>query len=191
MKESVAMTIVDNILMLFARRGAAAYHGERVSQTEHALQAAALAVSEGAPDHLIVAALLHDVGHLLDGQDENLATRGLDGQHEELGCAWLTTHFEPEVTEPIRLHVAAKRYLCAVDPSYLASLSPSSCLSLSLQGGLMNPGECLQFESNLHFQDAVRLRRWDDTAKVQGLIVSCLEEYRERLEAMVKTERTS
>ena len=121
-KEGVAMTIVDEIIMLFARRGAAAYHGERVSQTEHALQAAALATSEGAPDHLIVAALLHDIGHLLEGQDEDLATRGLDGQHEKLGSAWLTTYFGPEVTEPIRLHVAAKRYLCAIDPSYLGQL---------------------------------------------------------------------
>ena len=135
------MKIVDDIMDLFARRGAAAYHGEAVSQTEHALQAAELAEREGAADHLVVAALLHDVGHLLDGQDEDLADRGLDGRHEEAGCAWLAAHFGPEVTEPIRLHVAAKRYLCAVDPAYLAGLSPASRRSLSLQGGPMNAEE--------------------------------------------------
>src|SRR5271156_6434773 len=129
------MKIVDDIMHLFERRGAVAYHGEAVSQTQHALQAADLAEREGAPDRLIVAALLHDVGHLLDGQDENLAHRGLDGRHEEAGCAWLAQHFGPEVPEPIRLHVAAKRYLCAVSPSYLDGLSPASHLSLSLQGG--------------------------------------------------------
>jgi [1-hydroxy-2-(trimethylamino)ethyl]phosphonate dioxygenase len=89
------MTIVDDIMALFNRRGAAAYHGEAVSQTQHALQAAELAEQEGAPDHLVVAALLHDIGHLLDGQDEDLAHRGLDGRHEEAGCSWLATHFWP------------------------------------------------------------------------------------------------
>ena len=142
------MRIVEEILELFAARGAAAYHGEAVSQEEHALQAAELAEREGAPDALVVAALLHDVGHLLDGQDEDLAVRGVDGRHEEEGCAWLSRHFGPEVTEPIRLHVAAKRYLCAVDPSYLAGLSPASRLSLKLQGGPMNPDEVAAFEAN-------------------------------------------
>ena len=110
------MQIVEEILDLFATKGASAYHGEAVSQAEHALQAADLAEQEGSPDALVVAALLHDVGHLLDGQDEDLAIRGVDGRHEEAGGAWLSRHFGPEVIEPIRLHVAAKRYLCAVDP---------------------------------------------------------------------------
>jgi [1-hydroxy-2-(trimethylamino)ethyl]phosphonate dioxygenase len=179
------MTIVDEIMDLFARRGTAAYHGEAVSQTEHALQAANLAVEERAPDHLVVAALLHDVGHLLKGQDEDLAGHGLDGRHEEAGCAWLGVHFGPQVTEPIRLHVAAKRYLCAVDPGYLAGLSPASRLSLSLQGGPMVAEERADFESNLFYHDAVRLRRWDDTAKVTGLKVPVLEFYRRQLEATV------
>jgi gamma-butyrobetaine dioxygenase len=175
------MTIVDEILDLFARRGAAAYHGECVSQAEHALQAAELAVREGAPDWLVVAALLHDVGHLLDGQDEDLAERGLDGGHEEAGCAWLASHFGPEVTEPVRLHVAAKRYLCAVDASYFDDLSPASRLSLSLQGGCMDEAERAEFEHHPSHRDAVRLRHWDDAAKVPGLNVPGPEEYRERL----------
>ena len=118
------MSIVDEIMDLFARRGEAAYHGEAVSQTEHALQAAELAELEGAPDQLVVAALLHDVGHLLDGQDEDLANRGVDGRHEEAGRAWLSAHFGPEVTEPIYLHVAAKRYLCAADPATSPAFHP-------------------------------------------------------------------
>ena len=184
------MTIVDDIMELFARRGAVAYHGEAVSQTEHALQAAELATHEGAPEYLVVAALLHDIGHLLDGQDEDLADPRLDGHHEEAGSSWLVTHFEPQVTEPIRLHVAAKRYLCAVDPGYHASLSPSSRLSLSLQGGPMGVNERTYFESNPFCQEAVRLRRWDDTAKIPGLKVPGLEDHRERLKAAVRVSST-
>jgi [1-hydroxy-2-(trimethylamino)ethyl]phosphonate dioxygenase len=179
----VSTSIVDEIMELFARRGAVAYHGEAVSQTEHALQAALLAEREGAPDRLVVAALLHDVGHLLDGQDEDLAARGVEGHHEEAGCAWLAEQFGPEVTEPIRLHVAAKRYLCAVDPSYLDQLSPASRQSLSLQGRPMGAKEQAQFEMNPFYREAVWLRRWDDTAKVPGLKVPGLEHYRDRLEA--------
>ncbi len=180
------MTIVDEIMDLFARRGAAAYHGEAVSQTEHALQAADLAARQGASNDLIVAALLHDVGHLLDGQDEDLADRGFDGRHEVAGYSWLAVHFAPTVTEPIRLHVAAKRYLCAVDPGYLAGLSSSSCLSLSLQGGPMEAKERADFESNPSYHDAVRLRHWDDMAKVPGLRVPGLDHYCKRLESAAR-----
>jgi phosphonate degradation associated HDIG domain protein len=176
------MNIVEEILDLFARRGASAYHGEAVSQAEHALQAADLAEQEGAPDRLVVAALLHDVGHLLEGQDEDLAERGIDGRHEEAGGAWLARHFGPEVTAPIRLHVAAKRYLCAVDPDYLEGLSPASRLSLDVQGGPMRPEERARFEANPYHRDALRLRHWDDMAKVPGLAVPGLEHHRHRLE---------
>jgi [1-hydroxy-2-(trimethylamino)ethyl]phosphonate dioxygenase len=185
------MKIIDEIIDLFQRQGDAAYHGEAVSQTEHALQSAALAEQQEAPDTLVVAALLHDIGHLLDGQDEDLADRGLDGRHEEAGCAWLAEHFGPKVTEPIRLHVAAKRYLCAVDPVYLAELSPASRLSLSLQGGPLEAEERADFESNPMYHEAIRLRYWDDTAKVPGLRVPGLEYYRARLEAAVTSGETS
>lgn len=177
------MLFVDKVIDLFARKGASAYHGEAVSQEEHALQAAALAESDGASDSLILAALLHDVGHLLEGQEEDLALRHVDGRHEEAGCDWLAHHLGPDVTEPIRLHVAAKRYLCALDPSYHDGLSPASQLSLSLQGGPMTPAEAAEFEQNPHAQAAVRLRRWDDAAKVPGLAVPGPSHYRARLEA--------
>jgi phosphonate degradation associated HDIG domain protein len=183
------MTIVDTIMELFARRGQAVYLGEAVSQAEHALQAAALAEREGAPDRLVVAALLHDVGHLLDGQDEDLVHRGVDGRHEVAGCAWLARHFGRDVTEPIRLHVAAKRYLCSVNPEYLGGLSPASRLSLSLQGGPMNDEERAEFVRNATYDDAIRLRHYDDTAKVPGLDVPGLEHYRDRILSMLKVSR--
>lgn len=179
------MRIVNEIMDLFAKRGAAAYHGEAVSQEEHALQAADLAEREGASNSLVVAALLHDIGHLLDGQDEDLAELGVDGRHEEAGCAWLERHFPPEVTEPIRLHVAAKRCLCAVESTYLAGLSPASRMSLELQGGPMTSEEVAEFEANEFFREAVRLRYWDDAAKVMGLEVPTAAHYRKRIEAEV------
>ena len=177
------MQIIDKILDLFAKRGAGSYHGEAVSQEEHALQAALLAERDGAPNSLVVAALLHDIGHLLDGQDEDLAERGVDGRHEEAACAWLMRHFGPEVTEPIRLHVAAKRYLCAVESTYLAGLSPASRMSLQLQGGPMTSEQVAEFEENAFFPEALRLRYWDDAAKVTGLVLRGAGHYRERIEA--------
>lgn len=175
------MCISDTIIGLFEARGATAYHGEAVSQAEHALQAAHQAETEGAADSLVVAALLHDVGHLVHGLDEDIAERGIDGRHEDAGAAWLERHFGPEVIEPVRLHVAAKRYLCATEPAYRAGLSPASKLSLELQGGPFNDEEAAQFSASRHAHDAVRLRRWDDMAKVPGLPVPGLAHYLERV----------
>jgi phosphonate degradation associated HDIG domain protein len=175
---------VDEIFELFERHGQEAYLGEAVSQQEHALQAAHLAEQEGAPDALIVAALLHDVGHLLHGLPEDVAMRGIDGRHEAVGEAWLARRFGPEVTEPVRLHVAAKRYLCAVDPTYRRRLSPASVQSLTLQGAPMSDAEVHAFEEHPYPRAAVRLRGWDDEAKVPGLEVPGLEHYRARLDTL-------
>jgi phosphonate degradation associated HDIG domain protein len=177
---------VNEILDLFRRRGESAYFGEAVSQAEHALQAADLATREGATDALIAAALLHDIGHLLHDEGEHVAERGVDARHEARGEAWLQSRFGPEVTEPVRLHVAAKRYLCAVDPAYVDALSPASVRSLELQGGPMRADEVTAFEQNPHFRAAVRLRRWDDAAKVPDLAVPGLDAYRERLAAAMR-----
>lgn len=180
------MSILDELFGLFERRGSAEYHGEAVSQIEHALQAAQLAEAHGASDALIVAALLHDVGHLLHDHGEDAAERGIDDIHEDTGASWLARHFGPEVSEPVRLHVAAKRYLCSVSPSYRDGLSPASRLSLRLQGGLMDDIEVAAFEANPHHEEAVRLRRWDDGAKVVGREVPGLDHYRERIARLIR-----
>jgi phosphonate degradation associated HDIG domain protein len=151
--------VVGEIERLFADRGAAEYFGEPVTQLGHALQTAALAEAAGAPADLIAAALLHDVGHLLPGPA---------GRHEDLGYEFLRRHFGPAVCEPVRLHVPAKRYLCAAEPRYVDGLSPASVASLAAQGGPMTADEVTAFESTPHFAAAVALRRWDDAAKVPG-----------------------
>jgi gamma-butyrobetaine dioxygenase len=177
------MSIIDRIFLLYTVQGQGAYFGEAVTQTEHALQCAHLAVEAGATDDVIVAALLHDVGHLLHGLPEDAAEHGLDGQHEQGGAAWLERYFGPAVVEPVRLHVAAKRYLCAVDPDYYAGLSAASQLSLRLQGGPMEAEEASRFEQQPGYASAVAVRRWDDLAKVPDLALPGLEHYRTRLEA--------
>jgi [1-hydroxy-2-(trimethylamino)ethyl]phosphonate dioxygenase len=177
--------MIDNILSLFAERGQGLYFGEAVTETEHALQCAHLAEASGADDALIAAALLHDVGHLLHGLPEDIAVHGIDGRHEHAGAAWLERWFGPAVVEPVRLHVAAKRYLCAVEPPYLAALSAASQASLQLQGGPMNAAELHAFEQHPWSRSATRVRRWDDAAKVPGLAVPGLAHYRSRLASVL------
>jgi phosphonate degradation associated HDIG domain protein len=175
------MKIVDEVCELFATKGHAAYVGEPVSQLEHALQAAHYAQQEQAGDALVVAALLHDIGHLVHKLPEDAADHGIDTRHEHMGHAWLKRYCGPEVTEPIRLHVPAKRYLCATDVEYQSQLSPASIQSLALQGGPFTPAEVAEFERNPHFRAAVALRRWDDLAKIPDLAVPPLDAYRPQL----------
>jgi phosphonate degradation associated HDIG domain protein len=179
------MNVVDHLFRLYTDRGQGAYFGEAVTETEHALQAAHQAEASGAGNALIAAALLHDVGHLLHGLGEDIAEQGIDGRHEEGGAAWLEPYFGAAIARPVQMHVAAKRYLCAVDPAYLAGLSPASQISLRLQGGPFTPDEVRCFEQEPFWQDAVALRRWDDAAKVPGLSVPGLEHYRPCLEAIL------
>jgi [1-hydroxy-2-(trimethylamino)ethyl]phosphonate dioxygenase len=159
------MNMIDNVLKLFATRGDSQYGGEAVSQLAHALQAADFAEREQAPISLIVAALLHDIGHLLHALPNDAPDHGVDDRHETIAGQFLEKHFHKSVTEPVRLHVAAKRYLCAVQDDYLNQLSAASLLSLRLQGGPMTPDEIAEFRSSPYAMDAVRLRHWDDEAK--------------------------
>jgi [1-hydroxy-2-(trimethylamino)ethyl]phosphonate dioxygenase len=179
--------IVDRLIELLRTKGARQYGGERVSQCEHALQTAALAAQEDAAPALLAAALLHDIGHLLHKEGEQPALRGIDDQHEAIGADYLLPAFGPAVAEPVRLHVPAKRYLCATDPGYFARLSPGSVRSLALQGGPFTPGEAAEFRALPFAKDAVRVRRWDEAAKVPGHATPTLEQYRETLLAALRT----
>lgn len=157
------------IASLLTEKGNGQYGLADVRQVQHALQAAWLAERDGQPASLIAASLMHDIGHMVHDLGEDPAAAGIDDRHEELGQVWLATMFGPEVTEPVRLHVAAKRYLCAAEPDYFAKLSPDSVRSLQLQGGKMSAAEMRDFESNPHAQHAVQLRRYDEAAKVKDL----------------------
>jgi phosphonate degradation associated HDIG domain protein len=179
--------LIDEIFRVFDEYGAEQYLGEQVSMTEHMLQSAHAAEQDGAPSALIAAALLHDYGHFIHGLPENSADHGVDTRHEEVAHAFLAERFGEEIAQPIRMHVAAKRYLCAVEPSYLAELSPASRHSLELQGGPFEPGEVAAFEASPHAEAAVRLRRYDDVGKVPGLPTPDLEHYRPILESALAT----
>ena len=158
-------TVVSTIVKLFAEKGHSLYGGEEVTQQQHALQCATMAHNELAPPALVTAALLHDLGHLLHDLPENAPDQGIDDLHENLAAQYLAAHFPDEVTQPIKYHVAAKRYLCATNPVYMGMLSPLSLQSLHLQGGPMTAQEVLDFERNPFCRDAIRLRTWDDNAK--------------------------
>lgn len=177
---------VEEILALFDRFAGGRYD-EEVSQLDHALQTASRATAEGATDPLVAAALLHDVGHLLalrygaaaDGRTD------VDPRHEARGARWLARVLPPSVTGPIALHVAAKRYRCAVDPDYHDALSAGSRRSLVRQGGPMARDEVARFEANPAHHDALRLRAWDDGGKrTDGIEVAPLAAYRSILDGL-------
>jgi [1-hydroxy-2-(trimethylamino)ethyl]phosphonate dioxygenase len=178
-------TIVALIEDIFLRRGADSYLGEEVTMSEHMLQAARLAEEEDGSDVMIAAALLHDIGHYTNEFPEDALDRGIDNHHDAAGARVLEPFFPPEVTEPVRLHVAAKRYLCAVDPAYFGRLSAASVHTLRLQGGPMSPEEVAEFERNPHVGIAVKVRRWDEAAKVRGLPTPTFAHYRPVLERVV------
>ncbi|MEM9214382.1 MAG: phosphonate degradation HD-domain oxygenase [Cyanobacteria bacterium P01_F01_bin.150] len=159
------MSTIFELITLYGDRGLAQYGGEAVSQLEHALQCATLAEKSGESAALITACLLHDLGHLVHHLGDDVAKRGIDDHHEYRAIPVLEDVFPEAITTPIRLHVAAKRYLCAVDKGYWDELSPASKLSLELQGGIFAEKAAEQFIQQPYAEDAVKLRRWDDLAK--------------------------
>lgn len=178
---------MKQLLALYVSPAAMRMYDEAVTELEHALQSAALARADGADDSLVAAALLHDVGHLVSDDnvslDEDLTE---DFRHEQVGARYLAQWFGPEVTGPVALHVAAKRYLCAVEPGYLDGLSPSSTRSLALQGGPMSAAEVAAFERRPHGDAAVQVRRWDDRAKIAGLDVGRITDHVELLTRLAR-----
>lgn len=161
----MALTISD-ICILFGRKGGRAYDGEPVTQLEHALQTATRAREAGASAALVTAALLHDLGHLLNDQGETPTLRGVDDLHQFAALPFLRPLFDDDVLEPIRLHVDAKRYLCATRHGYYDALSVDSKRSLALQGGTFSPEQAAAFIARPYAHDAVSVRLWDDLAKV-------------------------
>jgi phosphonate degradation associated HDIG domain protein len=178
--------VVDDIMTIVETRGHTAYGAEAVSQYEHAVQSAMLAEQAGSPPALIAAALLHDIGHMVSAEGERSAERGVDAMHERIGQKYLRRWFGPDVTEPVALHVAAKRYLCAAEPAYRAALSPASERSLMLQGGPFTPSEMAAFLQGVHAEAAIALRRWDDEAKVPGLPLTPLVHFEPLLRQALK-----
>jgi phosphonate degradation associated HDIG domain protein len=180
------MSIVARIEEIITRRGAEAYLGEPVSMAEHMLQAARLAELEDGSDVMIATALLHDIGHFLNEFGEDYIEQGVDNRHEEAGAAILEPWFPPEVVEPVRLHVATKRYLCATDPSYFQKLSEASVRTLALQGGPMGVAEVRAFEQSPYRDIAVKVRLWDEAAKVPGAVTPGFAHYRPVLERLAR-----
>ena len=172
-----AMGVADEVLGLFATQGSNSYT-EQVTMEEHARQAAALARAEGASDARVLAALLHDIGHFLDEPDSEFGVT----DHGTSGGVWLAERFVEEVSEPVRLHVAAKRYRCFVDPGYQSRLSSASVGTLRLQGGPMSTDEAEAFEAEPHADGALAVRSWDDGGKVDGLDVPPLAAWQTLLE---------
>ncbi len=161
--------LLEYLADIFNRRGTDSYLGEAVSMTEHMLQTAQNAERAGESGAMITAALFHDIGHYAGEFPENHMDLGLDNHHEVLGAAILEKFFPEEVTEPVRWHVDAKRYLCAIDPDYFGTLSSASVRTLALQGGPLDAGQVAEFEKNIHLDSIIRLRKYDDSGKTPGV----------------------
>ena len=189
----IELMIVVAIIGILASLAIAAYQtytiraqvGEAVSMAQHMEQSAACALADGAADSLVIAALLHDIGHFVGAHPIEALENGIDNLHQEAGANFLKPYFPPSVTEPIRLHVAAKRYLCATEADYLGRLSAASVNSLAVQGGPMNAAEIEGFETSPHHRDAISLRLYDDDAKVEGLSIDPVGAYRKTLDSLL------
>ncbi len=181
-----ASNIVNHIEDIFNRRGAESYLGEQVTMAQHMLQTAQKAEQAGADDSQVVAALLHDIGHYKNEIPEIVLTKGKNNFHEEAGANFLEDYFPRSVVEPIRQHVAAKRYLCAVKPEYFKRLSKASVHTLSLQGGPMNAKEIEEFERNDYLEQSIQLRYWDEDGKDPDKAHLSFSYYRSLIESLVE-----
>jgi len=183
--------IVDFIADIFARRGAEEYLGEDVSISEHMYQTAQLAEEAGASEELIVAALLHDIGHFTNEFPDNAAELGIDSHHDRAGAAVLAPFFPSLVTDCVRHHVSAKRYLCTVDPGYFDKLSDASVLSLKLQGGPMSEKSAAKFAENQDVEAIVKVRKWDDIGKVPGKKTESFDYFAPMIQRVVDSRRAT
>jgi len=185
---------VDQVFALFERVGNSDYIGEPVSSEEHALQAAYLGAKAGFRNEAIIAALLHDVGHLLGLEDPSASRMDDCGvvDHEKIGGDWLRgLGFSEEVSTLVRRHVDAKRYLCCAKPGYHEKLSDASKVTLGFQGGPMTPDEAKAFEKDELFKTILAMRHWDEGAKVAGKEVPGLLDYRKMMEDHIASVKDS
>jgi phosphonate degradation associated HDIG domain protein len=185
----LAVTLSQELWAIYSSRGAHTYFGEAMTTLEHSLQTAYFAQACKASDALVIAALLHDIGHLIDPATDDIADWKSDARHEVSGGRWLARRFGTDVFEPVRLHVPAKRYLCATDESYCGRLSSASVQTLKLQGGPMSDAEIIAFENERYSRDAVLLRRWDDQGKVAGLATPPFSHYGEIIDRLCRAAR--
>ncbi|MCE8507159.1 HD domain-containing protein [Ruegeria pomeroyi] len=159
----------DNIVAflgdIFARRGGEEYLGEPVTMAQHMLQGATIAEQNGLPEEIIVGALLHDIGHFTSEFGTYHPDDTEDRHHEDAGEAVLAPFFPPVITDCVKYHVAAKRYLCATKPAYFARLSPASVHTLELQGGPMSAEEVAEFERNPNIEAIIQVRYLDEAGK--------------------------
>lgn len=180
-----AGNIVEFIADIFERRGAESYLGEPVTMSQHMLQGAWLAEQDGAPEELVAAALLHDIGHYTSEFGTYSPDDVEDKHHDEAGGEVLAPFFPPVIVECVRLHVSAKRYLCATDSTYFGKLSQASVHTLSLQGGPMNADEVAEFRRNPFHDEAVRVRIWDEGGKIADMKTRTFRDYVPLLERVV------
>lgn len=183
--------IVTFIAGIFERRGAEDYLGEAVTMAEHMLQGAALAEREGASEDLVAAALLHDIGHFTSEFGTMSLGDTRDNYHEESGAEVLAPFFPAVIVACVRLHVPAKRYLCATDKGYFNRLSEASKHTLSLQGGPMSADEVAAFEENPFYREAVRVRIWDDEGKKPSVKTPAFKDYMPLLQRVVARGRVA
>jgi gamma-butyrobetaine dioxygenase len=172
------------IAALFNSAEAEEYLGEDITLIEHMVQCGDLARSNEAPDWLVVASLLHDVGHILIPDAKEAQDAGTDRHHDEIGASWIAQRFPASVVEAVRLHVDAKKYLVATDPAYVDKLSEASRLTLRIQGGAFNPEQCATFIERPFAKEAIQLRLWDDEAKRRGTTDIRLTRFRGQIEAV-------
>ena len=177
------MNILNKIISNF-KNNKRLYIGEKVTMSEHMIQTAMIAEENNSSKSLICACLLHDYGHFIVDDPDLLVSKELDGKHEEIGFDFLKKYFLPEVTEPIKLHVLAKRYLCR-NKSYYEHLSEASKVSLDLQGGVMNDDEAKKFSLLKYFKEAVKVREYDDDGKVPDIKMKKIDDYQELISSQL------
>jgi len=173
------MNIIDQIISSYSNNKSL-YIGEKVTITEHMIQTAMLAEKTNCSSSLICSSLLHDYGHFILENPDDLVKKKKDGKHEDIGYEFLKKYFVRNVVEPIKYHVKAKRYLVR-DKKYYQILSEASKVSLKLQGGIMNDKEAKEFESNEFFESSIKLRKFDEEAKKAGLKIKSINEYKNLL----------